>query len=570
MHKEWVLTVADVLKRPLFQHAEVVAGSRGLSRPIRWVHILETAESGSFLNGGELVLATGVGVGESREKRLAYLHELIRRKAVGLCIELGPYIPEIPLEMLELADHHEFPLIAFRKPVRFVDITLDLHENIINRHTEALRELESFSRSLQRLTLQAKSLPKILSHFQAAVDAQTFFLPVDGSPLFAPAMGQMVQSELTRLLQHSLLSRPELPQTAELLPVSERKRILCQPIMAMGQVLACLGVVLYEREPDEFLYLTLDYTATAIAQILLRKMFAQEREFDNQTQLLDDLLHGRIRDEEQIRTLLGVQPGTGESPAYFAAIMEIALERPPYEDETDSPLHDLLGVFRSILQRSKWRPLLRSQGNRLYLLLTGTGPSPAGKIECKQAMADLEQVCRRALGRQIAVRFGVSRLSRQYARADRHFREAEQALARPAQIESPFFDDLGVYRLLMQFTERYPLDSFVEDCLGPILRYDAEHGTQLTWTLRVFLDHNCSKQETAERLYIRRQTLYHRLEKIRELLGDSYLSAEHRLSLELALRAHDWLQTRTGRKGTSSDAPFFDQQAESSFLYGRK
>lgn len=555
MNKEFGFTISDVLKRPLFQHAEVVAGSRGLSRPIRWVHILEAAESGSFLNGGELVLATGVGVGENRQKRLSFLYELIQRKAVGLCIELGTYIPEIPLDMRELANHHEFPLIAFHRPVRFVDITLDLHENIVNRHTQALRELEEYSRDLQRLTLQAQSLPRILNHFQAVVHTQVFFLPLDGSPLFAPAMTQTVQSELTHLLQAILLSGNNLPHSTNLHPISESKQILYQPIMAMGHVLAYLGVILYEHAPDEFLHLTLDYTSTAIAQILLRKMFAQERALDNEHQLLDDIIQDRIRNEEQIRNMLGIRLNTAHPPFYLAAIMEISLERSLYDEQTDSPFHDLLGVFRSILTRCKFRPLLRSKGNRLYLLLMDTSQVNDRRKQLRQAMTELEKSCRQALGAETYVRFGISRASGRYSEANRHFQEAEQALMVPPEMNTPFFEDLGIYRLLLPIDNRYVLDSFIEDYLGPLLRYDAAHGSQLVLTLRVFLDQGCSKQETSDRLYIRRQTLYHRLEKIRELLGDTYMSAEHRLSLELALRAHEWLHQSLSATGKEKAGP---------------
>jgi len=190
---EWRLTVADAMKRPLFQHAEAVAGKKGLTRPVRWVHVLESTETGKFLNGGELILSTGLGFGDGKEKRLAYLRELIRRQAVGLCVELGAYIPEIPAEMLELAEQHDFPLIVFHQPVRFVDITQDLHETIINRQMQALRELETYSRTLQRLSLQAQGTGKLLQHFQQAAQSQVVFYPLEGPAQFIPLLPHAVQ-----------------------------------------------------------------------------------------------------------------------------------------------------------------------------------------------------------------------------------------------------------------------------------------------------------------------------------------------------------------------------------------
>lgn len=537
MNREWMLTIGEVLKRPLFQSAEVVAGARGLARPIRWVHVLEAIENASFLNGGELILSTGVGFGESAVKRLSYLNEVIQRKAVGLCIELGPYIREIPADMRELADHHEFPLVAFAKPVRFVDITLDLHENIVNRQTQALRELEDYAHELQRLTLQSQSLPRILRHFQKMVQTQTFFLSVDGSALFAPNMPQTVQQELTLLLRSALVSLNPLPETSGLIPISVRKYLVYQPVIGMGNVLAYLGVILYENKPDEFLSLSLDYTTVAIAQILLRKMFAQERFLDNENRLFEDILQGRSGTEEQIRSLLHVNLRGDRIPLYWAAIMEVRPEKSRYTEETDSPFHDLIAIFRFILTKHGFRPLLHSNGNKLYLLLLETGPGTNRRDSVTRALGEMENTCRQALGEEIYLRLGISNSSSQFPKVSQAIQEAEHVLAFAAEFKSPFFADLGVYRLLLQINTE-ALESFINDYLGPVLRYDEKHHSQLLSTLQAFLDHTLSKQEAAEKLYIRRQTLYHRLEKIQDLLGESFLRPDNRLSLELALQAY--------------------------------
>ena len=54
-------------------------------------------------------------------------------------------------------------------------------------------------------------------------------------------------------------------------------------------------------------------------------------------------------------------------------------------------------------------------------------------------------------------------------------------------------------------------------------------------TLKVYLHTNGQKKDTAERLFIVRQTLYHRLEKIEQLLGPDFMQPEKRLALELML-----------------------------------
>lgn len=540
MNAEWQLTIGEVIKRPMFQHAEVIAGGRGLTRAIRWVHILEIAENGHFLNGGELILSTGFGFGDVPDKRLAYLSELIQRKAVGLCIELGPYIPEIPSDMRELADHHDFPLIVFHQPVRFVDITLDLHESIVNRQMQAMRKLESYSRELQQLTLQAQGIPRLLQHFHTAIQAQTFYYSLEGVSLYAPAMPHAVQHELNQLLPDLLPRELTHHAASGTHLISEKKLLVYQPITAMGHIFAYLGVVLYEREPDEFCLLTLDYTATAMAQILMRKMFAEEQALDSENRLFDDLLADRLKNEEQVRSLLGVRPHK-KVANYYAMVQQIDWDAPGAEDGSNLPPLELISVFRSILSRSGFRSYIRGKGNRFYLLLIEKNNQQTARTALQKAMSEMERISKQALTDQVKVLFGVSRSSDRYAEAYQHFQQAEQALAFQGERTSPFFADLGVYRLLFHLPDHQVLTSFLHDYLGPLISYDKQNQSQLLHTFRLYLDHNLAKQETAERLFIHRQTLYHRLEKIRECIGDSYLLPDHRVCYEIALRAYDWL-----------------------------
>jgi purine catabolism regulator len=539
MNADWRLTITDVIKRPLFQCAEVVAGSRGLAKPIRWVHVLETAENGHFLNGGELILSTGFGFGEAAGKRLAYLAEVIRRDAVGLCIELGPYIPRIPADMRELADHHDFPLIAFHQPVRFVDITLDLHEIIVNRQMQALRKLESYSRELQQLSLRAQGIPRLLQHLQSTVQSQAFFYPLEGTPLYLPAMAQSVQTELNGLLREVLPLQEPVQTASGVHAISDKKQLVYQQITAMGHLLAYLGVVLYEREAEEFLLLLLDYTASAMAQILMRNMFAAEQALASENRMFDDLLADRLTNEEQIRSLLGILQRK-KTPAYYAMILQLQWSKEKEEESAIVPPHELVSVFRSILSRAGFRAFIRLRGNRFYLLLIETAAQPKSRAQLQQTMAEMRRVARRALADELDVIFGVSRPSDRYAEIRQHFQQAEQALAFHADLDSPFFEDLAVYRLLFHLPRENVLSGFIADYLGPLIQYDKANGSQLLKTLRVYLDCSLSKQEAAERLYIHRQTLYHRLEKIRECLGERYLSPEHRLCVEIALRAYEW------------------------------
>ena len=98
--------------------------------------------------------------------------------------------------------------------------------------------------------------------------------------------------------------------------------------------------------------------------------------------------------------------------------------------------------------------------------------------------------------------------------------------------------DLRLRGLLHLLREDARLSSFTERELGPLLSYDAEHGTSLVTDLAAFLEAGGNKALAASRAHLARPTFYQRLRLIERVLGVSLGDPESRASLHVALLAH--------------------------------
>jgi len=119
------------------------------------------------------------------------------------------------------------------------------------------------------------------------------------------------------------------------------------------------------------------------------------------------------------------------------------------------------------------------------------------------------------------------------------FRQAGQALemARRLRSRSPrYYPDLSVYRLLLQMEHHPDLHAFREEILRSLLAY--EGSGDLIKTLEVYFDHNGNLSQAAEALFIHRNTLIYRMERIAEISGLDLDNTETRLAIQLALRIH--------------------------------
>src|SRR3712207_9250189 len=100
------MTVRAALALPPLRRGlpQVLAGARGLDRPVRWAHAAEVRNIAELLKGGELLLSTGMGLPERTPERRRFVAELADREVAALVFELNPALPQVPDCMVDEAE----------------------------------------------------------------------------------------------------------------------------------------------------------------------------------------------------------------------------------------------------------------------------------------------------------------------------------------------------------------------------------------------------------------------------------------------------------------------------------
>src|SRR5581483_4404056 len=79
----------------------VLAGAEALGRPVRWVHTSELDDPTPYLEGGELLLTTGLKLGPSADELRAYVHRLADAGVAGIGFGVGLSYAEVPEALVE-------------------------------------------------------------------------------------------------------------------------------------------------------------------------------------------------------------------------------------------------------------------------------------------------------------------------------------------------------------------------------------------------------------------------------------------------------------------------------------
>ena len=96
--------------------------------------------------------------------------------------------------------------------------------------------------------------------------------------------------------------------------------------------------------------------------------------------------------------------------------------------------------------------------------------------------------------------------------------------------------------LVQHFEDRGVAAEFCDYVLGTLVEYDRSHNADLLHTLRIYLRCNCNAVEAAERLFLHRNSLSYRLQRIEDVLKVDLKDPNVRLSLGLALEFAELLQ----------------------------
>ncbi|MGF6952820.1 purine catabolism regulator [Neobacillus sp. B4I6] len=524
MNFEVKLSVHEILQNKHFAHAKVIAGKVGLFRLVRWVHVLELTSISNLLNGNELILSTGVGWNGDKDALSSLVQQSIDSNAAGLCIELGPYISKIPQEVIELADIHDFPLIVFFKEVRFIDITQEIHSLLIKKHYQILSDLEEYSNRLNQVLLSSNPQQNILQLLHDHLKMTVFYISNQGK---VQVISKKTPDEQDKMFQ--LLKDNKIPS---------HMNAAHQSVQALNQTFADLFIISESEAITEFESLVLDRSAIALAQSLLRELYIEEQRKAKEVEWVSCWLEGEYSNEQIHRYLSELEPNLEPNGCTVLLCKADNLEK------IISEFTYLKVYFRSIFEQRGIFLLSHIQKSQIIFILLNSSKTDDFKRRVQEGIDCLKKSEFIKKQKFSQLEFSAGKFVNNLSHVKNSYHTAKETLnireKMPNELISYFYEDLYIFRLVLAANEQGVLYEFISDYLGSVLLHDQQNNGELLKTLKIYLQCKGAKKETAEQLHIVRQTLYHRLDKLYELIGRDFMDPYKRQAIEVAISAYEY------------------------------
>jgi purine catabolism regulator len=521
------LTVGDVIDLPVVQQGlPQTLSRRHWQEPIRWVHVGEVADLSSLLQGGELVLTTGVGLADGPRR---YLRGLADAGALGVVVELGATLPAVPDAVTALAERLDLALVALHRPIKFVDVTEAVHRRIVAAQYDEV----AFDRRVHE-TFTELSMKRATA--AAVVDA---------------AARMLDRPVVLEDLAHQVLAvRASGGETAAVLRDWERRSRMSSTSVGDGEVWTATPVGLRGEEWGRLIVpvATADHARAlmvlerAAAALALNRLIEQNRSGlyqQAQSGLIEDVLQRRINDEGETAARAHAL-GLAKRPRYFPMVVRaerIRLKVDPVAMQRYNV--DLLEAVGHAVNSAGHTGLFSVRGHGEIGALVALTPERANPKKTLEALgARLRVDVQRVAGVAHSV-CAVGDPEVDVGDAIRGLRDAgyvaEAAIA--MRVDSrPYFraSDVRLRGLIALLRDDPRVQRFAETELRPLLVDDTASSWSNLEVLRHYLALTGNKSALAERLHMSRPALYKRLTSIGRLLGVDLHDAESMTSLAVA------------------------------------
>jgi len=455
----------------------VRAGERALDRTIAWVHPTELSDPTPFLDGGELLLTTGLTINDGPVAD--YVQRLVSAGITGVGFGSGLSHAEVPRSLIDAAAEQGLPLLEVPRKTPFIAITKAVSAAVAADEYAAVVRTGKGQQELTRTALGKRGPGALVRKLARLVDAWVLLLDSTGAVReAAPASARSVAGAL----------RPELRQ------------------VRAGSRVTTIG-------DDEVLVQSLGSRARGFLAVGGPVLDSADRHIVTTAASL--LTLSLERDRSHGESLRGLRSGL--AALLLSGQQQVAL--------------DTIGTVFAPVPQPPWRvtSLLGSVRARAAAM---------DALETEQvffAEHDDEILVLGDVTEFAGLHAGVSSATTDIAAGHRQARRAAEAAWSAGKPVVRYDEHAagGVLGMLGPEAAR----AFADAVLAPLRTHDETGRGELLTSLRCWLEHNGHWDRAATRLGVHRHTLRNRLAKVAQLTGRDLDSPGVRAELWLALHA---------------------------------
>lgn len=531
------LTIREALKFGGLFGATVVAGEEGLDTQIESISVLEVAEQdiSRWALKKQLYITAFYAIHSNVDRQKIVIQTLIECGCSGLVLcYVGTWVQEIDPEIIHLCDEAGFPLIQARQDVSYIEIMNPIINLLYEENAISVsgNDYSVIRNDFLQLVINEEDMDVVFQQMNQRMGKRISYYDTYGKKIFSDRDKETINREeeyLKSNFNHVLYECSRKGYTVQEIDGNESLIVLIRSQKNL------FGLFVTDYDPDfsqDMEEMLINPLVVSGALILRRRnRMVDYLEKAVQEYVADLLVWNFPADEAAVER--GKELGLtvlGKNQILLININSMQkVSSPKVQQEMQNY------VKRVLLEKVEMAMQIYNPNNWLAL----RSDTIILFLDTRKENINMEEFGKQMVRifsgiPNLSVSVGISNVFDAVTKIPEAYFQAFQAAiigrAHYGESKVVFYDTVYFFQKLRKMGMLEETQEVCRRFLKPILDYDKVHGTELKNTLKGLLNHDGNTLKTAKDMYVHKNTILQRREKIIELLGYSPFEMPHLLN----------------------------------------
>ncbi|HWJ79096.1 MAG TPA: PucR family transcriptional regulator [Niallia sp.] len=544
------MKLMNILKNPIFHDVKVIAGHKGLTNEIKNITMMDAPDIVEYLNANDFLVTTAYHLKEHPQNLLQLINSMYEQECAALGIKTKRFLHEIPQEVIDFANEHNFPLLEIPLETSLGEIVNASLNYMLNQRTAELTTAFETHRKFTQYILKGKGLKRIVedlshmigkkivlldAHFQVHTSSHSrnsisqFFIS-----LHAKGYNFLVGNAL-----YTCFSKRNTEEVYSVFPIYTH--------IGKPAYLIVLGEVSFE---DQSLLLTIEQATNVLSFELMRENTVKQYARRGRNEFFTHFVEGKFTSPEEAENR-AKEFSLKKEQASIAIIGKMDTfdqQQKPFS-QYSVELDYIYEFLESELTKAPFPSQLFIKDDHCIIVMEVSHANYEIDQQVLPYLQDIQTYIINIFKKSIS--FGISNVFQHLLNIPNAYKEGLSALHTGQLSGSTPFIQIHRPKDVSEILRIIPtkdLQEFYEYIFKDLIGNQQQEDEQILLnTLSVYLETHCQISETAKRLYVHRNTVIYRLEKCEELLGKSLKDPDTTFHLRLAFRIKSILQSNEGK-----------------------
>ena len=518
-----------------FRKFEYICGQKGEDNVITNIEITEVPDGVYWVSEGDFLITTGYFIKKDEIAFENFIKTLIVRKASGLGIKVGRFIEKMPIDIINIAEANDFPIISVPIQMPYRHILWPVINKLINNEyydnyilKRYIVELKKTMKNNYNVNAITELLTLYLNYKNGIFWGNNFKKVNSGEDYSFDIMASILKNDSNKLFVSS---------EANCTVLKEEGNYYFFKVEAVNYIIAYLGIFTGKKNTlnDSDLKIV-EETLPYLSVYLLSNPDINLKYYKDVDEFFLSIIQGDYSDNEM---------KLKEDSTYLdiAYDMNRIIWTVNFNFSGIDETKRLVKTIKSFLNAYQSDFFCLEKNKRLIFVSSINSDQLSDKFYSyffKEVIKSIEYS-----HKDINFSIGVSKICNNLKYLNFAHDEAVYANKIGNKIHPEdkvyYYDDYMVYHLLYEVSNHPTLSKIYRNTVERIIKYDHKNHADLFETVLSLIKNDFNINQTSKHLFIHRNTLYKRITKINNLLDLDIDKSENRLILQLAFKLKEIL-----------------------------